>query len=39
MMGLEEKCDSKMLADLSEAKRILPVLDLGEEAKSDLKAI
>lgn len=30
---------ARMLADLSEAKRILPVLDLGEEAKSDLKAI
>lgn len=38
MMSLKGKCDSKMLADLSEAKRILPALDLGEEAESDLKA-
>lgn len=32
-MSPEGKCDSKILADLSEAKRILPALDSGEEAK------
>lgn len=38
MVSLEGKCDRKILADLSEAKRILPALDLGEEAKSGLRA-